>query len=60
MPLMAFHNTGLMQKLRGEGWGSGGLPLDNFVSATPSRTSENALLEHGMKAAITIGTKELR
>ena len=31
-----------------------GLPPEKFFRATPSRTSENALLEHGMKNAITI------
>ena len=34
--------------------GSGDLPPETFFRATPSRTSENALLEHGMKDAITI------
>ena len=27
----------------GEGWGSGGLPPEKIFTATPSRTSENAL-----------------
>ena len=31
-----------------------GLAPRNVVRATPSRTSENDLLEHDMKAAITI------
>ena len=34
--------------------GSRGLPPKMFFEATPSRTSENALLEHGMKAAFAI------
>ena len=37
----------------GEGWGLG-LGPENFFRATPSRTSENALLEHGMEVVITI------
>ena len=37
-----------------KGGGLGGLPPDKFFRATPSRTSENAPLEHGMKAAIQL------
>ena len=31
---------------------SGGLPPEKFLRTTPSRTSENALLEHRVKVAI--------
>jgi len=34
--------------------GAGSLPTARFFRATPIRTSENTLLEHKMKAAITI------
>ena len=35
-----------------ERWGLGGLPSERFVRTTPSRISENALLEHGVNVAI--------
>ena len=44
----------------GEKGGVWGLAPESFVRTTPSRTSENALWEHGIKAAITIDTKKLR
>ena len=46
------HRTIVEEK--GRMMGSGGLPPEKFFRATPSRTSENALLGHGMKAAIAI------
>ena len=33
---------------------SRGLPPEHFFRAMPSRTSENALLEHGVNPVITI------
>ena len=38
----------------GTGMGCGGLPPEKFLRTAPSRTSENAFLEHRVKIAIIV------
>ena len=48
-PTIAQNRTGPCVEEEGEKDGVWGLPPEAFCMATPSRTSENALLEHGVK-----------
>ena len=45
-PLLQYKNAGVAKKKGGRKMGVWGLALEKLFRATPSRTSENALLEH--------------